>query len=50
MNLSTTTLVILFAAFVLLYGAIRNVSPLGAIKNALTNKPPTSAAPLQKSN
>lgn len=45
--MSTTTLVILFVAFVLLYGAIKNVNPLAAIKNALTNKPPSSAQKIQ---
>lgn len=45
--MNTTTLIILFVAFVLLYGAIKNANPLAVIKNALTNKPLTGAPKIQ---
>lgn len=45
--MSTTSLVILFAAFILLYGAIKNRNPLDVIKAALTQKPLTGAKKIQ---
>ena len=45
--MNTTTLVILFTAFVLLYGAIKNKNPLAVIKSAITNKPISNAPKIQ---
>ena len=44
--MNMTALVMLFAGFVLLYGAIKNKNPLEVIKNALSGKPPSSASPI----
>ena len=44
--MNMTALILTFAGFVLLYGAIKNKSPLEVIKNAITGKPPSSASPI----
>jgi len=46
--MNTVALAILFAGFVLLYGAIKNKNPLQVIKAALTNKPLDKVDPLAK--
>ncbi len=46
--MNTIALAILFAGFVLLYGAIKNKNPLQVIKAALTNKPLDKVDPLAK--
>lgn len=46
--MNTVALAILFAGFVLLYGAIKNKNPLQIIKAALTNKPLDKVDPLAK--
>lgn len=46
--MSTMSLAILFAGFVLLYGAIKNRNPLQVIKAAITNQPLDKVDPLAK--
>lgn len=46
--MNTMALAILFAGFVLLYGAIRNKNPLQVIKAAITNQPLDKVDPLAK--
>lgn len=46
--MNTTTLIVLFAGFILLYGAIKNKNPLQVIQGAIGGKAPATAASLQK--
>ena len=46
--MNTTVLILFLVGFVLLYGAVKNRSPLDVVKNALSRQPVANATPIQK--
>lgn len=46
MQLNIVAVVMIVGGFILLYGAIKNLNPLNVVQNALSNKPLSSAKPI----
>lgn len=45
-QINVTTLIMIVAGFVILYGAIKGKNPLSIVQKALQGKPPSEAASL----
>lgn len=48
MKMNTPALIILIVGLILLYGAVKNKSPLDVAKGAVKGQSPTTAGPLKK--